>query len=395
MKAHRAKTLFFQLLTASIALLSLLPEGVHAQSETGYDIIAEVNALRAAQGLDPYTVDSWIMDYAQQHTQYQANNMQSTHRHSDGSYAWDVGLNENIAMGSSGFMSPHIAVYEIWQDWVHLEPMIGYASGAAGAGVAVGADGNVYYTLNVRAGSRASQNTPLPGQTAQPAQATAPFVPLITNTPNPEGVIIHIVYPGESLWGIAVSYGVTMDDIRGLNGMAAADTTIYEGQRLVIRIGVQPPLAPTPIGAQPTSQTPLPLPSATPTPTLAPTRTPDPFPTPTATRNAPLAVYWHGNLGGALLTAAVGALVGAGLTLLVIQLTRRRSRKRSPSGNFRKKLRLRKNPPQENQNEQHNPTCSPAAHSAAGHRRPAGDVHQKRARISIRNAAGEYPLPDL
>ena len=324
MKAHRAKTLFFQLLTASIALLSLLPEGVHAQSETGYDIIAEVNALRAAQGLDPYTVDSWIMDYAQQHTQYQANNMQSTHRHSDGSYAWDVGLNENIAMGSSGFMSPHIAVHEIWQDWVHLEPMIGYASGAAGAGVAVGADGNVYYTLNVRAGSRASQNTPLPGQTAQPAQATAPFVPLITNTPNPEGVIIHIVYPGESLWGIAVSYGVTMDDIRGLNGMAAADTTIYEGQRLVIRIGVQPPLAPTPIGAQPTSQTPLPLPSATPTPTLAPTRTPDPFPTPTATRNAPLAVYWHGNLGGALLTAAVGALVGAGLTLLVIQLTRRR-----------------------------------------------------------------------
>ncbi len=201
MKAHRAKTLFFQLLTASIALLSLLPEGVHAQSETGYDIIAEVNALRAAQGLDPYTVDSWIMDYAQQHTQYQANNMQSTHRHSDGSYAWDVGLNENIAMGSSGFMSPHIAVYEIWQDWVHLEPMIGYASGAAGAGVAVGADGNVYYTLNVRAGSRASQNTPLPGQTAQPAQATAPFIPLITNTPNPQGVIIHIVGPGENPWG--------------------------------------------------------------------------------------------------------------------------------------------------------------------------------------------------
>jgi len=330
MKAHRAKTLFFQLLTASIALLSLLPEGVNAQSETGYDIIAEVNALRAAQGLDPYTVDSWIMDYAQQHTQYQANNMQSTHRHSDGSYAWDVGLNENIAMGSSGFMSPHIAVYEIWQDWVHLEPMIGYASGAAGAGVAEGGHGNVYYTLNVRAGSRASQNTPLPGQTAQPAQATTPFVPLITNTPNPEGVIIHIVSPGESLWGIAVSYGVTMDDIRGLNGMAAADTTIYEGQRLVIRTGVQPPLAPTPIGAQPTSQTPLPLPSATPTPTLAPSRTPVPSSSPTATRNAPLAVYWHGNLSGALLTAAVGALVGAGLTLLVIQHMRQRAAQTLP-----------------------------------------------------------------
>jgi hypothetical protein len=41
-------------------------------------------------------------------------------------------------------------------------------------------------------------------------------------------------------------------------------------------------------------------------------------------------VYWHGNLGGALLTAAVGALLGAGLTLLVIQLTRRRAAQTLP-----------------------------------------------------------------
>jgi len=328
MKAPRPKNILL-LLTAALVLLSLLPSNARAQAETGYDIIAEVNALRAENGLEPYTIDSWIMDYAQQHTQYQADIMQSTHRHSDGSLAWDIGLKENVAAGTAGYMNPHIAVYTIWQDWGHLNPMIGYTSGAAGAGVALSADGNVYYTLNVRTGSSSSQNTPLPGQTAQPAQATAPFIPLITNTPNPEGVIIHIVGPGESLWGIAVSYGVTMDAIRGLNGMAASDTTIYEGQRLVIRTGVQA-LAPTPTGAQPTSLTPLPLPSATPTPTRTPTRTPAPSHTPTATPQAPLPAFWQGNLSGALLTGAVGALLGAGLTLLVVQLTRRRSAKALP-----------------------------------------------------------------
>jgi LysM repeat protein len=311
------------LFLAALILSVLFPPAARAQSESGYDIITQVNALRAAQGLEAYTVDSGWMAYAQQHSQYQADTQNSTHQHSDGSYAWGIGLNENIAVGSAGFMSPYIAVYQIWQDWVHLEPMIGYTSGQAGAGVALGADGNVYYTLNVRAGAPVAQSTSVPQQTPLRSQVTAPFVPLITNTPNPEGVIIHIVGPGESLWGIAVSYGVTMDAIRGLNGMAASDTTIYEGQRLVIRTGVQA-LSPTPTGAQPT--TPTPPPSPTPTPTRTPTRAPAPSSTPTAVPRAPLTAFWQDNPGGALLTSAVGMFLGAGLTLLILRLTGKRSR---------------------------------------------------------------------
>lgn len=70
MKAPFVRTTFFLLLAASIVLLALRPSSVRAQSETGYDVIAAVNALRASRGLEPYTADSWIMDYAQQHTQY-------------------------------------------------------------------------------------------------------------------------------------------------------------------------------------------------------------------------------------------------------------------------------------------------------------------------------------
>jgi hypothetical protein len=353
MKAHRAKTLFFQLLTASIALLSLLPEGVHAQSETGYDIIAEVNALRAAQGLDPYTVDSWIMDYAQQHTQYQANNMQSTHRHSDGSYAWDVGLNENIAMGSSGFMSPHIAVYEIWQDWVHLEPMIGYASGAAGAGVAVGADGNVYYTLKRARGQPRQPEHP----SARPDRPTrASHLRLsCRSSPNPptEGVIIHIVGPGESLWGIAVSIRGHHGRVhRGLNGMAARS-------HIHIRRAApgHPPRRPAPARAnahrrsahQPNPpcrsasgsrhRLPLPNPHTCVLPPAPPQRVMRPWP-----------CIGMATCGGALLTAAVGALLGAGLDGCCDSADApARRRKRSPGQESAHKAHQKKNAPQENQ----------------------------------------------
>ncbi|HNW95415.1 MAG TPA: hypothetical protein PKL60_04425, partial [Anaerolineaceae bacterium] len=112
------------------------------------------------------------------------------------------------------------------------------------------------------------------------------------------------------------------------------------GQRLVIRTGVQPPLTPTPLGAQPTSLTPLPLPSATPTRT--PTRTPIPSPTPTATPQSPLAAFWRGNLSGALLTGALGMLLGAGLTLLL----RRRAPKAPPAQEPARETSAAKEPPQ-------------------------------------------------
>jgi hypothetical protein len=53
-----------------LLLLLILPflwgpfEKSAAQNETGYDLVAAVNALRASYGLEPYTIDYWIMDYA-------------------------------------------------------------------------------------------------------------------------------------------------------------------------------------------------------------------------------------------------------------------------------------------------------------------------------------------
>ncbi len=277
-----------------------VPGPVSAQTETGYDLVDAVNALRTSQGLEPYTIDPWIMAYAQQHSQYQADTQTSTHLHSDGKNSLSVGLIENVAGGDNGVVTVSIVVNEIWVDWGHLKTMTGYASGEVGAGVALGANNTIYYTLNVRPGNQTGNAT-----TIAPPAAT--FIPIITNTPDSSGSIIHIVEPGETLWGIAVSYGVTMDNIRSLNGMLSDETTVYIGQRLFIQLA---PVTSTPMQEAmiPTSTTTPPTPTPTPNPTATeiavptPTTIPAEQPVETAERNL---FFWGAAAGAAAVAIPV------------------------------------------------------------------------------------------
>jgi hypothetical protein len=79
--------------------------------------------------------------------------------------------------------------------------------------------------------------------------------PVVTSTPNFDGFIYHKVQSGQTLFYIALAYGVTVDYIKELNGLTSND--IYEGQTLKIK------------------QAPTPTPTSTFTPTpVYPTRTP-------------------------------------------------------------------------------------------------------------------------
>lgn len=98
---------------------------------------------------------------------------------------------------------------------------------------------------------------------------------ILTSTPQPDGSIVHIVQDGENLASIAEAYGVTMADIRGMNGMAPTSNLIFPGQTLIIRL----PLPPT---ETPTMTPSVVRPTRTPT-QVVPTRTPRPTRTPTAT----------------------------------------------------------------------------------------------------------------
>ena len=269
------KVLVVLFLVSSLLFLGLVALPARAaplQSITPTDIIAAVNALRASQGLAPYQVDGGLMSYAQEHAEYMANINRGTHQHSDGSTPSDHGVTENVAGGTDGYLTTNVIIYTIWADSVHRHTMTGYSAGSVGAGVASNGK-NVFVSLNVRPSGAAvgSPNSGSSGSSGKSASTAVVLIaPVVTSTPRPDGSIVHVVGYGQSLWQIAITYGVHIDDIRALNGLPAGSTTIYEGQKLVI----------LPAG----SVTPV----ATASPTL-PAATSSPLPEPSAIRRSPTA----------------------------------------------------------------------------------------------------------
>ena len=259
-----------------ISFLLLGPlHSVQAQTFSASDLLAAVNALRAANGLSPYQADGSLMAYAQEHSEYQASIGKNTHVHSDGLSPSAYGVTENIASGGAQYLPLDAIIYQIWADSLHMNTMVGYESGYAGVGIAV-SGGTVYVTLDVRPGKSAATLAPSSG--TQPSGSSAPvgtpvaLAPLITATPDGNGALVHAVGYGQSLWSIAIAYGVKIDEIRTLNGLAPGSTDIYAGQKLVIRqAGAASPVT---SGEPDAGETPAPIPTnPPPPPTLRPTET--------------------------------------------------------------------------------------------------------------------------
>ena len=105
------------------------------------------------------------------------------------------------------------------------------------------------------------------------------IMPVVIVTPMPDGSMIHIVQPGQSLWAIAIAYGVKIADLVNLNKqLSPTNPIIYTGQKIIVKGTSLPTLSPTvtdtpfPVTRAPTlTRTPRP-----PTRTFAPTRTQTP-----------------------------------------------------------------------------------------------------------------------
>lgn len=186
-------------------------------------------------------------------------------------------------------MSAAEAVSAWMGDAPHQNTMLSPNLVEIGAGVTVVGD-TVYYVIDCARPKNAIvpylTNTPLPtlpGGTPAPTEID-PFdaPPLVStifpNTPNAEGKLFHKVQGGETLWLIAITYGVKIADIRRLNGLAESQP-IFPGNVLLVRNDL-PTATQTSI---PPTGTPAPAPTFTsgPTATLFPTWTP--LPPPTAT----------------------------------------------------------------------------------------------------------------
>lgn len=135
-----------------------------------------------------------------------------------------------------------------------------------------------------------------------------PISPVVVSTPNENGAIYHIVQYGQTLEMIAVAYGLSMEQIRTLNGMADGASDIYIGQSLIIRVAQPPTETPT---LTPT----IPPPTRTPR-SITPIMTPTPFPTATATPRSLIPqgfIIQRKSIGIILLAIGVAGLLAIGL----------------------------------------------------------------------------------
>jgi LysM repeat protein len=272
------KTLIFFLII-TIFFIACAYKSVSAQAGSAYDLIAEVNSLRSSRGLSPYNIDNGLMSFAQSHSNYMATLGYWTHTRSDGSTAWDHGIQENVAMGTN--MSTSYCVYTVWSDYVHWKTMVNYASGNVGAGVAFSGD-TVFYTLNVRPGEEVVEDNTVAAPVYQATETSEYISPIITSTPDNLGYVTHKVNYGETLWMIAIAYGTTMNEILINSGLGTGSTDVFAGQVLTIRTPgpatatlppTETPLQPTPTNTPPRA-TRTPLPTRTPAPTSTPTPRP-------------------------------------------------------------------------------------------------------------------------
>jgi hypothetical protein len=80
-------------------------------------------------------------------------------------------------------------------------------------------------------------------------------------TAQPDGSIVYIVQPGDSLWRIAANTGKTLDEIKAMNGLTS--NVLTAGQRLIIGQGATatpaPTIAPTVDAQAPTPTVPSPV----------------------------------------------------------------------------------------------------------------------------------------
>lgn len=241
-----------------LALILFQPQRVQASVFTlakkggdAYQVIALVNAVRAAYGLPDYTANAALMSAAQAHSEYQASIGSATHTGKGGSRAGDravaagygggakVYVTENIYSGRNATAS--IAV-NWWQgDATHLNTIISPSHTDVGVGVAE-SNGVIYYTMDVGyiagaagQGSVSRESSSSGAADASGSSDAAVIIPVSAATPQADGSIIHTVKEGQALWNIAAIYNISITDLLALNGLTE-NSFIHPGDEMLVRV---------------------------------------------------------------------------------------------------------------------------------------------------------------
>lgn len=221
------------------------PESAQAQAGTPYEVLAEINGYRAANGLEPLAENQYLNIAAQNHASWMATTGTYSHTGINGSSATDRALAVGYGEGSSVYvtenwtrgpgMTPTECVYQSWAtSSIHNSQMLTTSYYEFGAGVALDGDGMTVYVVKfgrVVGDSAPVQSTSVP---SGPTNTPAPIIqPVTTAEPNPDGSVIHVVQYGQTLWAIAEAYDISLQDLMAQNGLTE-DSEIYPEEQLLI-----------------------------------------------------------------------------------------------------------------------------------------------------------------
>lgn len=338
MKVSMGKRISFLFASVLLLLLSITPKQVvearpFANITSPSQLIDAVNSLRAANGLAALPVHQALMQSAQSQADYMAATGNVTHSRPNGTYTQQLlSLGFPLAgdLSAGGFRSENIlstygplvwnGVPSAWQDAQHMNTMLSGNFTHIGAGISQSGD-MYYYTVDTAAATSSGQQqdsaatvlTSVPGGSSD-AGVSQFMVPVTLNTPRPDGNVYHKVQYGQSLWSIAIAYGTTIKSIQALNNLGE-DSTVYQGQELLVVTGATQAAAPA-LEATATTQF-----TATfaPTSTSAPTSTPQQVTLTPTTEAASETSSKPASSRVLIVVLIVAAFVGAGMAVWLIR----------------------------------------------------------------------------
>jgi len=301
-------------------------QAVEAQAGTAFEVLVEINNLRAAYGLSPLAENQYLNLAAQNHANWIATTGLGGHTGEGGSDAQaralavgygegaQVWVTENWARGSG--LTAYDCVYTMWApSAAHLDNMLTTWHNEFGAGVALDSSGFTIYVVNF--GHTSNSNIP-EQPISVPSGPTATFAPLIqpvtTSTPQADGTVVHVVQFGQSLWAIADAYDISMADLLAMNGLTEEDAIFPDQQLLIVRgtgeTPVPSPTEPSKIEMQASAQ-------KAPTATPKPTQMNSPTPQTSVTMVATLETNTQGNFIKNIFSGD-SLLIGIGLVVVSI-----------------------------------------------------------------------------
>lgn len=317
----QARLLALLMLVSLVSLFIGAPETARAQAGTPYEVLAEINGLRIANGMAPLNENIYLNIAAQNHADWIASTGQGGHTGAGGSTPADralavgygggasVRVTENWARGPG--LTANSCVYDMWApSSAHISNMLTTWHVDFGAGVALDGQGMTVYVVKF---GHVVGSVPPPKTTYAPSGPTgtpAPLVqPIAIAQANADGSVIHVVQFGQTLWGIAEAYEINMITLLEQNFLSE-DSAIFPNQELLI---VPANLE---IEEETADLTPTPTEEPTPTPTRTPTRTPVATqaavsPTPTEAPNP---------AGNFLVNIFSGDTLGVGIGLVAVSL---------------------------------------------------------------------------